>query len=82
MLCSPATRWLLVRPRASRPLVCLARAWRPCLPQAYWGVPYPFDTVKSKLQSDVRFQGRPMLDVARTIVREEGAVGSSIAQHS
>ena len=42
---------------------------------AYWGIPYPMDTVKSKLQSDARFHGQPMLDVARAIVREEGVVG-------
>lgn len=39
---------------------------------AYWFVPFPADTVKSKLQTDPRFAGRPFLDVLRTVVREDG----------
>jgi len=42
---------------------------------AYWAVPYPADTVKSKLQSDQRFFGKSFLEVFRIIVREEGISG-------
>merc|ERR1712039_267656 len=40
-----------------------------------WGVPFPADTVKSKLQTDPRFAGTPGVEVFRTILREEGLSG-------
>lgn len=46
-----------------------------CAGVAYWAVPFPADTVKSKLQTDQRFAGRPFLEVLRTVVREEGVGG-------
>lgn len=41
----------------------------------YWAVPFPADTVKSKLQTDPRFAGRSFMDVFSTIVREDGVKG-------
>ena len=42
---------------------------------AYWGVPYPADTVKSKIQTDERFRGQSFSQVFRAVVREEGVAG-------
>lgn len=42
---------------------------------AYWGIPYPFDTIKSKQQTDSRFMGKSMSHIAQTIFREEGLGG-------
>lgn len=41
----------------------------------YWGVPFPADTVKSKLQTDPRFLGKSFVDVFRTVLKEEGVAG-------
>merc|ERR1712187_105289 len=42
---------------------------------AYWAVPYPADTVKSKIQTDSRFRSKSFVEVFRTIVKEEGVSG-------
>jgi len=42
---------------------------------AYWAVPFPADTVKSKLQTDPRFAGRPFVDVFGQVLREDGVAG-------
>jgi len=42
---------------------------------AYWGVPFPADTVKTKQQTDPRFAGRAFADVFRAVLREEGVAG-------
>lgn len=42
---------------------------------SYWALPFPADTVKSKLQTDARYAGRPFLEVFRSVVREEGVQG-------
>lgn len=42
---------------------------------AYWAVPFPADTVKSKLQTDPRFEGRPFVEVFRQVLREDGVAG-------
>lgn len=42
---------------------------------AYWGVPFPADTVKTKQQAEARFAGRPFVEVFRTVVREDGVRG-------
>ena len=39
---------------------------------AYWGVPYPADTIKSRIQTDPRFASSSIAQVARTVVKEEG----------
>jgi len=41
----------------------------------YWTIPFPADTVKSKLQTDPRFAGRAFDDVFRTVIREDGVRG-------
>eukprot|EP00933_Yihiella_yeosuensis_P062676 TRINITY_DN6565_c0_g6_i1.p1 TRINITY_DN6565_c0_g6~~TRINITY_DN6565_c0_g6_i1.p1 ORF type:complete len:330 (+),score=37.16 TRINITY_DN6565_c0_g6_i1:52-990(+) len=46
-----------------------------CAGVAYWGVPYPADTVKSKIQTDSRFHGQSFASVFRTVVKEEGVAG-------
>eukprot|EP00930_Biecheleria_cincta_P031100 TRINITY_DN21578_c0_g1_i1.p1 TRINITY_DN21578_c0_g1~~TRINITY_DN21578_c0_g1_i1.p1 ORF type:complete len:325 (+),score=66.38 TRINITY_DN21578_c0_g1_i1:29-976(+) len=42
---------------------------------AYWLIPYPADTVKSKIQTDTRFRGQSFLQVLQTVLKEEGVVG-------
>ena len=42
---------------------------------AYWAVPFPADTVKSKIQTDSRFQNASFSSVFKTIVKEEGLAG-------
>lgn len=42
---------------------------------AYWLVPFPADTVKSKIQADERFRGQPFARVLRTVLQEEGMRG-------
>lgn len=42
---------------------------------AYWLVPYPADTVKSKIQTDSRFRGQSFQQVFQTVLKEEGVVG-------
>uniref|UniRef100_A0A7S0B0K7 Uncharacterized protein n=1 Tax=Pyrodinium bahamense TaxID=73915 RepID=A0A7S0B0K7_9DINO len=42
---------------------------------AYWAVPFPADTVKSKLQTDPRLAGKPFSAVFRQVLREEGPAG-------
>lgn len=41
----------------------------------YWLVPYPADTVKSRIQTEARFSKSSFLDVMRTVVKEEGVGG-------
>lgn len=42
---------------------------------AYWLVPFPADTVKSKLQTDPAFANRPFLEVFGAVLRKEGVRG-------
>lgn len=42
---------------------------------AYWAVPFPADTVKSKIQTDSRFSQASFATVFRTVVKEEGVAG-------
>merc|ERR1719215_2217634 len=42
---------------------------------AYWGVPFPADTLKSKMQTDARFSGLGYGEAFKTIVREDGFRG-------
>eukprot|EP00428_Durinskia_dybowskii_P007786 CAMPEP_0170303112 /NCGR_PEP_ID=MMETSP0116_2-20130129/51865_1 /TAXON_ID=400756 /ORGANISM="Durinskia baltica, Strain CSIRO CS-38" /LENGTH=310 /DNA_ID=CAMNT_0010555033 /DNA_START=55 /DNA_END=984 /DNA_ORIENTATION=+ len=42
---------------------------------AYWGVPFPADTVKSLQQTDARFANRGFADVFGTVLREDGVHG-------
>lgn len=42
---------------------------------AYWALPFPADTVKSKIQTDSRFQGESFVSVFKTVVKEEGVAG-------
>ena len=42
---------------------------------AYWAVPYPFDTVKSVIQTNTRFSGWKMTSVFSTVFREAGFKG-------
>jgi len=42
---------------------------------AYWAVPFPADTVKSKIQTDLRFKGQSFMQVFRTVLKEEGPGG-------
>uniref|UniRef100_A0A7S3LS03 Mitochondrial carrier protein n=1 Tax=Aplanochytrium stocchinoi TaxID=215587 RepID=A0A7S3LS03_9STRA len=46
-----------------------------CAGVAYWGVPYPADTVKSKIQTVPRFSSMSFVEVFKTVVREEGLAG-------
>jgi len=46
-----------------------------CAGVMYWGVPFPADTVKSKLQTDPRFFGMSFGEVFNTVLREEGPRG-------
>ena len=39
---------------------------------AYWGVPFPMDTVKSKIQTEARFANTSLVEVTRTIIKEDG----------
>eukprot|EP00405_Crypthecodinium_cohnii_P015885 CAMPEP_0206455264 /NCGR_PEP_ID=MMETSP0324_2-20121206/21649_1 /ASSEMBLY_ACC=CAM_ASM_000836 /TAXON_ID=2866 /ORGANISM="Crypthecodinium cohnii, Strain Seligo" /LENGTH=326 /DNA_ID=CAMNT_0053925935 /DNA_START=140 /DNA_END=1120 /DNA_ORIENTATION=+ len=41
----------------------------------YWAIPFPADTVKSKLQTDPRFAGLPFQQVFSTILKEDGVRG-------
>mmetsp|Transcript_4352 Transcript_4352/g.6467 ORF Transcript_4352/g.6467 Transcript_4352/m.6467 type:complete len:307 (+) Transcript_4352:306-1226(+) len=43
-----------------------------CAGVAYWGVPYPADTVKSKIQTDPKFSGLSFGSALRKIVATEG----------
>ena len=42
---------------------------------AYWSIPYPADTVKSRVQTDARYKGQGFVVVLRSILREEGLRG-------
>ncbi|CAK9047647.1 Mitochondrial substrate carrier family protein S (Carnitine/acylcarnitine translocase) (CAC) (Solute carrier family 25 member 20 homolog B) [Durusdinium trenchii] len=42
---------------------------------AYWALPFPADTVKSKIQTDARFQSQSFISVFKTILKEEGVKG-------
>eukprot|EP00438_Fugacium_kawagutii_P034853 Skav225549 [mRNA] locus=scaffold81:233965:257891:+ [translate_table: standard] len=42
---------------------------------AYWALPFPADTVKSKIQTDVRFHSSSFSSVFKTVVKEEGFAG-------
>jgi len=42
---------------------------------AYWALPFPADTIKSKLQSDSRYFGMSFSQACKTICREEGPRG-------
>lgn len=46
-----------------------------CAGVAYWAVPFPADTVKSKIQTDSRFRGASFLNVLRHVVKEDGVAG-------
>lgn len=46
-----------------------------CAGVAYWGVPYPADTVKSKIQTVPRFSSMGFVEAFKTIVKEEGIAG-------
>jgi len=41
----------------------------------YWLVPYPADTVKSKIQTDPAYRGMGVVQVVRRVVAQEGAGG-------
>lgn len=56
------------------PLACSALAGS-AAGVAYWAVPFPADTVKSKLQTDPRFAGRPFAEVFREVLRKDGPRG-------
>merc|ERR1719419_704970 len=42
---------------------------------AYWAVPFPADTIKSKLQTDPRVAGMSFAGVFRQVLKEEGPLG-------
>eukprot|EP00667_Euglena_gracilis_P016372 EG_transcript_17132 len=42
---------------------------------AYWLIPYPADTVKSRIQTNPAYQGMSFVQVLQTVVREEGFGG-------
>lgn len=46
-----------------------------CAGVMYWAVPYPADTVKSRIQSSERFSRMSFMTAFRTILKEEGASG-------
>lgn len=46
-----------------------------CAGVAYWGVPYPMDTVKSSIQTVDRFHGKTVAQVFLTIYKEQGLKG-------
>lgn len=38
----------------------------------YWGVPYPADSIKSRIQTDPRMAGKGFFEIGRLMVAEEG----------
>eukprot|EP00913_Durusdinium_trenchii_P014825 g13902.t1 len=48
---------------------------------AYWALPFPADTVKSKIQTDARFQSQSFISVFKTILKEDGGSLQRLRDH-
>lgn len=46
-----------------------------CAGIGYWMVPYPADTIKSRIQTDPNMTGKSFMQVARHVVDTEGLIG-------
>jgi len=67
-------KYLNIERRKDLPLIWNALAGS-CAGIAYWLVPFPADTVKSRLQTDPRYEGLSFIRAFRMVVQREGFLG-------